>query len=111
MKRFKARKAHLISMLFLSVSLFASGANATDPIPPNIGTAGNFEIHSTPSINVGDIGVSLIAANERTEFGLITDPSNSFPISSLVTESMTVADDDNQSCALSKTNHTCLTGQ
>jgi hypothetical protein len=105
----------LVCMLVLSISLFASGANATDQIPANIGTAGNFVIQSDSgstalTTNVEDIGVSLIAANVATEFSLIGNPSNSFSISSSPTEGVDAADDDAQSCFLSKTNNTCRTG-
>jgi hypothetical protein len=115
MKRFAAQKALLTCVLFLSISLFACGVNAADQIPANIGTAGDFVIHSnsgsaTLTTDVEDIGGSLIAANEITEFRMIKNPSNSLPISSFQTERVDLAGDDAQSCSLSKTNNPCRTG-
>ena len=117
MKRFAIRKAHLVAMLSLSISLLVSGANAADSKPVGLGTAGNFAILSNPVVstalatNVVNIGVSLIAANEITESSLSADHSNTFSILSLEAEEMSTADNTNQSCPLSKKKNACHTGQ
>ena len=84
----------IISVLFLSQM-----ASAVNPLPVELGTAGNFAILSKSGISAtgttsitGDIGVSPIDSTAITGFGLIMDPSNQFSTSSLVNGKVYAAD-------------------
>jgi hypothetical protein len=80
----------------LNVSALES---ATGPAAVNLGTAGNFVILAKSGISttgttaiVGDLGVSPSAASFITGFGLITDATNTFSTSSLVSGKVYAAD-------------------
>ena len=99
MKRFMRRKAYLVSMLVLSVFIFATGATAAGPTAVNLGTAGDFVILAKTGVTttgttaiVGNMGVSPIVATSMTGFGLIADSTNTFSTSSLVTGEIYAAD-------------------
>jgi hypothetical protein len=99
MKRLSAKKSNIVSMLILSVFIFASGANAAGPTPVDLRTAGSFAILTETGITttgtttvVGDMGVSPIVATSMTGFGLIADGTNTFSTSSLVAGNIYAAD-------------------
>ena len=99
MKRFMGRKAYLVSVLVLSVFIFATGATAAGPTAVNLGTAGDFVILTKTGVTttgttaiVGNMGVSPIVATSMTGFGLIADATNTFSTSSLVTGEIYAAD-------------------
>ena len=84
-------KCFLGAMLAVIFMLPATAISQSSPAPVNLGTAGDFVILTKAGITAqagdlitGDIGVSPIAAEAMTGFGLIMDPSNTFSKSSLV---------------------------
>ena len=84
-------KCFLGAMLKVTFMLPATAVSQSSPAPVDLGTAGDFVILTKAGITAqagdlitGDIGVSPIAAEAMTGFGLIMDPSNTFSISSLV---------------------------
>jgi len=98
-------KKKIFSILFalaLSLSLVPAVPAMAAQAPVDLGSAGNFVILTKSGISttgttsiVGDIGVSPIAANAITGFGLILDASGQFSISdpsSLVTGKVYASD-------------------
>ncbi|MCJ7801639.1 MAG: ice-binding family protein, partial [Candidatus Marinimicrobia bacterium] len=89
---FKRRTRFLRQILVSALIVPAVVMSQSFPVPVNLGTSGDFVILTTTGITstgttsiTGDIGVSPIAAEAITGFGLIMDASGTFSTSSLVT--------------------------
>jgi len=113
MKTNISQNVSLLSILLLGVVLFASSANAADPMTTNPGSTVNFVVFSNTGAadnmtitDVDAIGDSHIVSADGIGFGLI-GAHNTISRSSLVTETTDAADDSNHSCSLSKTDHVC----
>jgi hypothetical protein len=83
-------EATLAAALMVPVAVLAQ--LPSNPLPVNLGTAGNFVVLAQTGISTtgtthitGDIGISPAAATFITGFGLIADATNTFSTSSLVT--------------------------
>ena len=89
----------LTQILMVALIAYATVLPQSSPEPVNLGTSGDFVILTTTGITstgttsiTGDIGVSPIAAEAITGFGLIMDASGTFSTSSLVTGKIYAAD-------------------
>ncbi len=90
---------NLIGLILLGLFVSQVVIYAAGPTPVNLGSAGTFAILaktgvSTTSVTsiIGNIGVSPAAATYITGFALITDSSNTFSRSSLITGKIYAAD-------------------
>jgi PGF-pre-PGF domain-containing protein len=82
----------LFGALLFSVLILVQAVSAAGPAIVNLGSAGNFAVLAQTGISntgtsaiSGDIGVSPAEATSMTGFTLVSDPSNVFATSSLVT--------------------------